>query len=83
MYVVRFSRSAAIELVRISETSQPTFIEDLDDAIKLLSEIPHACPIVERTIRRLPMRRAPFNIFYRVVDHSVLIVRVIHDKRRN
>jgi plasmid stabilization system protein ParE len=81
MYSVRFSRTAAVELVRVAEQSQPTFFQDLDNALQVLSELPYACPVIERNIRRLPMRRAPFNILYRIIENTVLIVRVIHDKR--
>ena len=82
MYAVRFSRTAAIELDRIAKESQTTFFEDLDDALHVLSELPYACPVIERDIRRLPMRRAPFNILYRIVDDTVLVVQVIHSKRQ-
>lgn len=82
MYTVRFSRTAAVELVRIAEQSQTTFFEDLDEAIHVLSQIPYACPALERNIRRFPMRRAPFNLLNRILDNTVLIVRVMHSKRK-
>lgn len=82
MYSVRFSRTAAVELVRIAEQSQPIFFEDLDEALNVLSELPYACPALERNIRRFPLKRAPFNLLFRILDNTVLIVRVMHSKRR-
>lgn len=82
MYKVRFSRTAAIELVRIADQSQPTFFEDLEEAIHVLTEIPCACPALERNIRRFHLRGAPFNLLNRIIDNTVLIVRVMHSKRQ-
>lgn len=82
MFSVRFSRTAAVELVRIADQSQPTFFEDLDEAIIVLSEIPYSCPALERNIRLFPLRKDPFNLLYRILDNTVLIVRVMHSKRK-
>jgi plasmid stabilization system protein ParE len=60
-------------------------IEFLDQALTALPRLvehPLRYPIVRRDIRRAPMARFPYGIYFRVEQSKIVIVAIMHAGRR-
>ena len=63
--------------------------DDLGDALMLeverafrqLSTAPLSCPVVEGEIRRRPLFRFPYSVYYRAVGRWVQVVAFVHQRR--
>lgn len=58
------------------------FLDEALTALPLLAEHPLKYPVVHRDIRRAPMRRFPYGIYFRVERSQLVVVAVIHARRR-
>lgn len=65
-----------------NETASTRFRRELDRAVDLISERPEAGFPYLGSTRRVPLRRFPFFVVYRVLDDRVQIVAVPHARRR-
>ncbi|MEZ0254592.1 MAG: type II toxin-antitoxin system RelE/ParE family toxin [Chthoniobacter sp.] len=57
------------------------FLEAVDRAISGISKTPGRWRITETDIRRCPMRRFPYAIYYRALEDHVRILAFKHHKR--
>ena len=58
------------------------FLEELDDALRLIAEAPQRWPRYEAGTRRLPLRRFPYFVVYRERFHTVQVLAIAHGRRR-
>ena len=58
-----------------------SFEEEVDTAFGRISERPDLYQAVEATVRRAPVRKFPFSVFYRVLPHWIEIIAVLHQSR--
>ena len=65
-----------------SERAAERFVQELRRAREAITASPERWPITESEIRRIPLRRFPYSIFYRAVPGLVQIVAVAHGRRR-
>lgn len=70
-------RATSAELAR-------AFYRDVEDGIEKILRGPRQWVVIEGDVRRFPMRRFPYGIYYTLVDDDevVLIVAVMHMRRR-
>ena len=80
---------ADTELLEAASAYREVSTELLDDfrlelktALRLLSERPEACPLVGGDVRRKPLRRFPFILFFTVGEDSIQVWAVAHQRRR-
>ena|SRR3989337_286381 len=57
------------------------FLDQVDTAIAAILEAPKRWRIVEGDIRRFPMKRFPYGIYYRIHDDTVRILVIKHHSR--
>jgi plasmid stabilization system protein ParE len=58
------------------------FLDQALSAFPLLIEHPLRYPLVRHDIRRAPMAKFPYGIYFRVEQSKVVIVAVMHARRR-
>ncbi len=58
------------------------FANAVDAALTVVAADPERFTAVDELHRECPVRRFPFRIVYRVVEHRVLVVAIAHAKRR-
>lgn len=58
-----------------------SFEEEIDRAFDRISERPESYRIVESHVRRAPMRKFPFSVFYRILPEWIEVVAVVHQSR--
>lgn len=56
-------------------------LQRLREQLRRIRENPEAFPIVLRTIRRAPLKRFPYGIYYDFQGDRVLVLAVYHFKR--
>jgi len=57
------------------------FEHELNAAFRRISEAPHLYQLVHLTVRRAPLRRFPFSVFYQVLPEWVEVIAVLHQSR--
>jgi plasmid stabilization system protein ParE len=57
------------------------FIAEIDRCLQVIAEHPDLAPVVHGDIRRLPIKRFPYNIYYRRQDRGVIVLAIFHGKR--
>src|SRR5262245_773667 len=57
-------------------------LDEVESAIRLLLEYPEAAPRVMAEVRRYPLNRFPYSIFYRLRKDHLRILAVAHQSRR-
>ena len=58
-----------------------SFEEETDRAFGRISERPESYRIVASTVRRAPVRKFPFSVFYRILPEWIAVVAVVHRSR--
>lgn len=58
-----------------------SFEEETDRALGRISERPESYRIVASTVRRAPVRKFPFSVFYRILPEWIEVVAVVHQSR--
>ena len=58
------------------------FLAEVQRTVDVIIENPRVGRVVRRPIRRRLMRRFPFGILYRVDPHEIVIIAVMHLRRR-
>ncbi len=58
-----------------------SFEEEVAAAFGRISGGPDVYQIVEATIRRAPLRKFPFSIFYRTLPQWIEVIAVLHQSR--
>ncbi|MBX3502490.1 MAG: type II toxin-antitoxin system RelE/ParE family toxin [Alphaproteobacteria bacterium] len=57
-------------------------VERLRRSERLLLENPLIYPIVDGDLRRAPLRQFPYALFYLVENNGIIVVALMHHKRR-
>jgi toxin ParE1/3/4 len=57
------------------------FLDEINRSISALKESPERHAVYYRGFRRMPTRRFPYKLFYRIEGNKVIVVRVLHAKR--
>ena len=88
---VRFTRGALAQLAAIRSdltAKNPAAAQAFETRIRQvsmrISQFPHSFQAVAQRpgVRRAPLLRYPFLVFYKVVAEEAIIVRIIHGARR-
>lgn len=70
-----YAREASVELAE-------AFIDEFERCKALLSEHPRLGAMWRSSIRRLPLRRFPYNIVYHVAESEIRVLALAHQSRR-
>jgi len=57
------------------------FLDEVQNALRKMSENPYLYPIVHRNTRRTLIRRFPFAIYYLIEQDSLVVIAVMHGSR--
>ena len=57
------------------------FLQEIDAVFARLREHPDAYQIARGIVRRAPIKRFPYNIFYRLYDNEVIVLACVHQHR--
>lgn len=57
------------------------FLEQVDEALDRICQMPESYPAVYRDVRRTMIRRFPYIIYYRIVSSRVIVTAVFHGRR--
>jgi plasmid stabilization system protein ParE len=57
------------------------FLEQVEETLTRICQMPEAYPAVYRDVRRSIVRRFPYTIYYRIVSSRVIITAVFHGRR--
>jgi plasmid stabilization system protein ParE len=66
---------------KVSPALAEDFLASVDAAIDLVMQQPLAFPLVQRTFRRILLRRFPYSLFYQVDEQAIVVVAVLHQAR--
>lgn len=58
------------------------FIAEFERSINLLSDSPELGAVWRGAARRLPLRRFPYSVIYRLSEGTIQVVAVAHQRRR-
>ena len=57
------------------------FLEQVDEALDRVCQMPESYPAVYRDVRRAVIRRFPYTIHYRIVSSRVVVTAIFHGRR--
>lgn len=73
------------EAARWYEERQPglkeQFLGAAEDAFSRIVGNPQLYPLVHLDIRRAPLRRFPYGVYYALIEDDVQVIAVVHDAR--
>ena len=58
-----------------------SFEEEIDGTLGRISDRPELYQTVESTVRRAPVRKFPFSVFYRILPEWIEVIAVVHQSR--
>ena len=79
---LELAEGAAYYAVEASAEIASAFISEFERSARLLGEFPRLGSIWRGTVRRLPLRRFPYSIIYRLEDSEVHVLAIAHQRRR-
>jgi plasmid stabilization system protein ParE len=59
------------------------FLECVDATLERIRRNPESYAVIYKTLRRAMVRRYPYGIFYKITDTQIVVVGVIHARRRS
>jgi plasmid stabilization system protein ParE len=57
------------------------FLEEIEETLERICQMPESYPAVYRDIRRAVVRRFPYTIYYRLVSSRLIVTAVFHGHR--
>ena len=57
-------------------------VAEVESALGRLAENPYVGPLLSPDVRKLRVRRFPYNLIYRILPAHVLVLAVAHHRRR-
>jgi plasmid stabilization system protein ParE len=66
----------------LSTELEERFVEDIRSCILQLREFPESAPLARGQVRARPLDRFPITVFYDVLNDTLRILAVAHEKRR-
>ena len=89
IYSISFHEMAEVELVEAAEyyNSQVSnlgeaFLSEVERTIKMIQQNPESFPSILKIVRRTILQCFPYSIMYSVVDNTIRILAIAHQKRR-
>ncbi|PIP47248.1 MAG: plasmid stabilization protein [Deltaproteobacteria bacterium CG23_combo_of_CG06-09_8_20_14_all_51_20] len=86
---VRFLLAAEIEMFDAAAFYEKqvallgkNFLSIMEAAIDEISAQPETWPVIGDGVRKRPLRRFPYLILYRIEEEEIVIVAVMHQRRR-
>src|SRR4051812_14822615 len=60
------------------------FMAEVEQAVQRIAQLPQACPVHDAStgVRKLVLRRFPYNLFYLELDDRIWIAAVAHQRRQ-
>ena len=58
------------------------FEREVEHALEALQEVPDRWPVYVGTWRRMLLRRFPFGIVYGVMDNQIVVIAIMHTRRK-
>lgn len=58
------------------------FVAEVERGLQRIHQHPNLYPIAYRGIRKIPLRTFPYNIYYLTIDTRLIVLRVLHQRRR-
>ena len=58
------------------------FLDELDQALRLIVSFPELQPLVDNKVRRCLVNRFPYGIFFGISAETIIVVAVAHLKRK-
>ena len=53
----------------------------INNSTKLIKQMPYAYPLIYKNIRRAPVKRFPYKIYYIAEDFSISVLSIFHNSR--
>lgn len=78
----RFLRPALAELEEAADYYGRELLEEVDRTIARILDFPEAWQAISPRARRCLTRRFPYGLIYQILDDEILIVAVMHQRRR-
>lgn len=76
------SEAASFYAERAHKELGLAFIAEFERSINLLSDSPELGAVWRGTARRLPVRRFPYSVIYRLIGETIQVLAVAHHRRR-
>lgn len=80
-YVERELDKSAIWYEERQSGLRERFLVEVEAAFSRIQEDPRIYPLAHLDIRRAPLRRFPFGVFYTLIKDEIHILGVVHDAR--
>jgi len=58
------------------------FLDEVERAVTQIVAYPEAVPLVNRTVRKKPVRRFPYSVMYSIRAEGIHILAIAHQHRR-
>jgi toxin ParE1/3/4 len=58
------------------------FLAEIERTVRRVIELPESAPLLNRLVRRMPLHRFPFTVFYSIKPDQIRILAIAHQKRR-
>lgn len=58
------------------------FVAAVESATQRAQRHPESAPVIRGRVRRMHVERFPFSVFYSLVDDSIRVLAVAHERRR-
>ena len=58
-----------------------SFEDDIDKSIGRIGDEPEMYQVMETAVRRAPLQRFPFSVFYRIFPEWIEVIGVLHQSR--
>lgn len=58
------------------------YLEEVERAVKAISDSPNTWPVIAGELRRRLVRRFPFGILYRIDPEEIVVIAVAHLRRK-
>jgi plasmid stabilization system protein ParE len=57
------------------------FIAEIDRCLEVIAEYPELAAVVDEDIRRIPVKRFPYSIYYRLEAERIVVLAIFQGKR--
>lgn len=66
----------------VSPRLASAFLDEIERAVRLITEFPHSNPIIRAKVRRKLVRKFPYAIIYSIRQEEIRILAIANTKRR-
>lgn len=83
--VLRLARIEVLEATeyfdQFSDELGDALVDEFQHVLEQISQYPLSVPVVQEPIRKRPMFRFPYNVFYRISGNEIQVLAFVHQKR--